>query len=223
MNGTGGSIKIGNTVISIMKWSYNPKINTYDTTAIGSKWGTTEQGLMEGECSLTIKADTVNAVQQAIVAQLKSGTFVNHELELKVSSDYCWKFHALLTGIGNNFEANGLYMLEISMKQNGDLELTPWDKPDEPTSLAGTDTTGDVTITWTDAGAVSTSYSVFYKTGCAGTELEAAILAATEFTGTKSPAGTVITASGTKVGFVVAGVNANGIGAYAGPVFVDVA
>lgn len=223
MTGTGGSIEIGGSAISVMKWAYNPKINTHDTTPIGSRYSTIEQGLMEGECNLTIKAAVADAVQQAIVQQLRTGTFVTHTLELKVSSDYCWKFDALLTGVGNAFEANGLYVIEVSMKQTGNLTLTPWDVPDEPESLAGSDTGGDVTITWTDAGAVSTSYTVFYLTGCVGNEDEAAILAGTEFVGTKSPAGTVITASGTKVGFVVRGVNANGNGQYAGPVFVDVA
>ncbi len=127
MNGTGGSVTVGGVTLAVMKWAYNPKINTYDTTAIGSKYGTSEQGLMEGEGSLTLKAVIGEATQAAMVGQLKSGTFTNLTLALSVTSGKPWTFPAALTGIGNSFEANGLYMLEISFKQNGDLTVTPWD------------------------------------------------------------------------------------------------
>lgn len=95
--------------------------------------------------------------------------------------------------------------------------------PGTPTALSGEDGTGKATITWTDHSPASTSYKVFYLTGAIGTENLAAVLAGTEFEGTKSPEGTDITASGTKVAVVVAGVNAIGDGEYAGPIFVDVA
>lgn len=103
-------------------------------------------------------------------------------------------------------------------------------------SFADTDTTGvagtpsvetqglnQVTVTWTDNGPGSDSYKIYYKTGTAGTETQADILAGTEFTGTKNPLGTDIPAAATKIGFVVAGVNEVGTSEYTGPIFVDIA
>jgi hypothetical protein len=79
-----------------------------------------------------------------------------------------------------------------------------------------------VTVTWTDNGPESDSYSLYYITGAVGTEVLADVLAGTEFVGTKNPAGTNIPASNTKVGIVLAGVNEIGTSTYAGPIFVDV-
>lgn len=127
MTGTGGSVSIDAVSVDVMKWSYSPKINIHDTTPIGSRYSTSEQGLMEGECNLTLKATIGEATQAAIISQLKSGTFTNLAVVLTVSAGKTWAFPAALTGVGNSFESNGLYVLEISLKQNGNLTATPWD------------------------------------------------------------------------------------------------